>query len=494
MDTSSQDIVSTGATLSNVQHPNGDSLDYEWQLSTIGNIYQINSSGTVGYINSLTDVDTYYVPESVGSAGTTDNDRWVYIVTANQPVGSAFGDSGGGNVGFDREVGEGYGPDDPYFSYVENYSGPLTLYSYYFENGEPSHDWLFFYAANSSGAKYAVAATPQQALADYNNSAATAESLYGSGSPPVPPLPTGQASIWEMNGAKIAGGGAVSPNPGTSWRAIGTGDFNGDGSSDILWQNVNGQASIWDMSGSTLIGGGAVSANPGPSWRAIGTGDFYQFVRSLVNGPAVGDPDILWQNANGQVSIWEMNGTKIVSGGPVSANPGPSWRAVGAGDFNDDGNSDILFQNTNGQASIWEMAGTKIIGGGAVSPNPGPSWRAVGTGDFNHDGHADILWQNTSTGQISIWEMNGNALIGGGAVAANPGTAWQAIGAGDFNKDGFSDILLQNKTTGAVSVWEMNGNSLIGGGPVANPGTSWQAIGAGGGSEILFQNAIQTPA
>ena len=50
-----------------------------------------------------------------------------------------------------------------------------------------------------------------------------------------------------------------------------------------------------------------------------------------------------------------------------------------------------------GQAAIWDMNGTSLIGGGAVSPNPGPSWNAIGTGDFNDDDHSDILWQNAST-------------------------------------------------------------------------------------------------
>jgi hypothetical protein len=72
-----------------------------------------------------------------------------------------------------------------------------------------------------------------------------------------------------------------------------------------------------------------------------------------------------------------MNGNTIIGGGPV-ANPGPSSHAIGTGDFNGDGFSDILFQNASGQASVWEMNGTNVIGGGAVSPNPGSSWRAVG--------------------------------------------------------------------------------------------------------------------
>ena len=250
---------------------------------------------------------------------------------------------------------------------------------------------------------------------------------------------------------------------------------------DILWQNANGQASIWEMSGTNVIGGGAVSPNPGPNWTDIGTGDF--------NGD--GQSDILWQNANGQASIWEMNGTNLIGGGAVSPNPGIAWKAIGTGDFNGDGKSDILWQNTSsGQISVWDMSGANVIGSGAVSPNPGPAWKAIGTGDFNHDGHPDVLFQNTSSGQVSIWEMNGNTLVGGGPVSANPGTAWKAVGTGDFNGDGFSDILFQNSSTGQVSIWEMNGNLLVGGGPVsANPGPTWHAIGTGdGGSDILLQN------
>ena len=108
----------------------------------------------------------------------------------------------------------------------------------------------------------------------------------------------------------------------------------------------------------------------------------------------------------------------------VGANPGPSWHEIGTGDFNGDGHSDILWQNANGQAAIWEMNGTHQLAGGSalVGPNPGPSWKAIGTGDYNGDGLSDILWQNTS-GQAAIWEMNGTHQIAGGSqlVGPNPG-------------------------------------------------------------------------
>ena len=72
-----------------------------------------------------------------------------------------------------------------------------------------------------------------------------------------------------MKGSALIGGGAVSPDPGPSWKAVRTGDFNGDDHSDILFQNTSGQSSIWDMSGTNIIGGGTVSPNPRSSRRTV---------------------------------------------------------------------------------------------------------------------------------------------------------------------------------------------------------------------------------
>jgi hypothetical protein len=66
-----------------------------------------------------------------------------------------------------------------------------------------------------------------------------------------------------------------------------------------------------------------------------------------------------------------------------------------------------------------------LLTGGALS-NPGPSWHAVGAGDFNADGKADILWQNND-GTPAVWLMDGVNVATLGPALSNPGATWHII-------------------------------------------------------------------
>ena len=59
---------------------------------------------------------------------------------------------------------------------------------------------------------------------------------------------------------------AVSAIRGRAGTRIGTGDYNGDGHSDILFQNSSGEVAVWEVSGNTVIGGGSIGS-PGPTWH-----------------------------------------------------------------------------------------------------------------------------------------------------------------------------------------------------------------------------------
>jgi uncharacterized delta-60 repeat protein len=275
----------------------------------------------------------------------------------------------------------------------------------------------------------------------------------------------GTPAVWLTDGTSLVSGANVGFNPGPAWHEIGSGEFNGDAHSDILWQNTDGTIAEWLLNGTSLISGASVAFNPGPSWHAIDTGDF--------NGD--GKSDILWQNQDGTPAVWLMNGLNIQLGANVGFNPGPTWHVIGAGDFNGDGKSDILWQNNDGTVAEWLMNGTSLVSGASVAFNPGSNWHAVGTGDFNGDGKADIVWQNID-GTPAIWLMDGLNILQGQNVGFNPGPAWHALRSGDYNGDGKSDILWQN-TDGTAAVWLMNGTSLISGANVgSDPGSNWHVI------------------
>src|SRR5207249_693501 len=103
---------------------------------------------------------------------------------------------------------------------------------------------------------------------------------------------------------------------GTLWSIVGSGDFNGDGQTDILWQNSGtGERVIWLMNGTSLSSTVSLGI-VGTSWNIGGAADF--------NGD--GQTDILWQNSGitcakcalpirgtGERVIWLMNGTSLSS-------------------------------------------------------------------------------------------------------------------------------------------------------------------------------------
>jgi hypothetical protein len=42
-------------------------------------------------------------------------------------------------------------------------------------------------------------------------------------------------------------------------------DFFGDDNTDLVFQNSDGAVALWDMSGASILGAGVVAVNPGPT-------------------------------------------------------------------------------------------------------------------------------------------------------------------------------------------------------------------------------------
>lgn len=214
-------------------------------------------------------------------------------------------------------------------------------------------------------------------------------------------------------------------------------DIDGNGIADLLFHNeVNGAVVAWmdgEDANSTSLG------NVDSTWNMIGTGDF--------NGD--GKADILWQKNEGNMVIWnDGNDQKVVDAGFAPSN---EWQIVGIGDFSGDGNADILWRNIgsdNGCIGFWgDGADEKWQWNGIV----GDEWAIAGVGDFNGDGKSDILWHDQLNGGVGYWgEGTDQKWVLTGAVNANE---WQILGVGDFDGNGTDDILWQNQIDGTVGMW-----------------------------------------
>ena len=76
----------------------------------------------------------------------------------------------------------------------------------------------------------------------------------------------GTVGIWLMNGV-TSSRRRGRPNGGPTGTIEGTGDFNGDGKADILWQHDNGTIGIWLMDGSTCSRRQWSAVQSRPDWH-----------------------------------------------------------------------------------------------------------------------------------------------------------------------------------------------------------------------------------
>lgn len=232
------------------------------------------------------------------------------------------------------------------------------------------------------------------------------------------------------------------------------GDFNRDGHTDFLWQNLDGRVRLWLMDGATNIGSLLLRApqNVPPGSQIVGTHDFNRDRNE----------DILWQHPNGALEIWFMNRTNFVRAEPVADAPriGRLWHVVGLGDLDNDTQTDILLRDPNGRLLVWFMKGkhflrqTLINRGEPVST----AWRIVGVADFDHDLQADIIWQGPDSSLV-LWLMQSGLPRERPALSNLPRIDARIIGLNDLNQDGSLDFIWRHGDN-HLSVWSMSQTNL----------------------------------
>lgn len=225
-------------------------------------------------------------------------------------------------------------------------------------------------------------------------------------------------------------------------------DFNGDGKMDLAL--VGGLVSSDEVT--ILLGNGDGTFKPmgmgvgfGSSFNELATGDF--------NGDGI--PDLVVANYFSPSDAYVLLGK---GDGTFTALPTPTpvdsfSHAIVVGDFNGDGKTDLAF-GYNGGVGVYLGNGD-----GTFKQVTGSPFSAAGlslvVGDFNHDGKPDLAGIDNYNDQIDI-------LIGAGdgtftttvttpnVSQATPGPS--SIVAADFNEDGVPDLAMLTSNVDTASI------------------------------------------
>jgi hypothetical protein len=223
---------------------------------------------------------------------------------------------------------------------------------------------------------------------------------------------SGQVAISELSGPTLTGFGIPAGQMGSEWHVVGIGDFNGDSKSDILWKSTSGNADVWSMDGTQLLSDHQVEdkegvlGQMGSEWHPVTTGDF--------NGD--GKSDILWENTSGNTDVWSMDGAQLLSDHLVQdtrgvlGQMGSEWHVAGAGNFDGDKTADLVWVDTNNNVQIWDMDGSQISQVVTPDAHQEAGWQLKAVGDFTGIGAKDDLLWLRSDGAAQVWHVTGTQV------------------------------------------------------------------------------------
>ena len=179
---------------------------------------------------------------------------------------------------------------------------------------------------------------------------------------------TRQIHAWVLGADGIASEGPVGAMPGAM--PLGVGDFDGDGIRDILWRTPTGEVHAWLLDGLSIRESGPVTdvGTVSRGWKVAGIGDF----------DGDGSDDILWRQPRaGEVLSWRMEGLRCMEVRLLSDSVPALWTCEACPDVDGDGRRDIVWRRRkDGSMLVWQM----LPNGAFAIDNMPPADRSITIG------------------------------------------------------------------------------------------------------------------
>lgn len=249
-------------------------------------------------------------------------------------------------------------------------------------------------------------------------------------------------------------------------------DWNRDGIGDVIGADTAGRLWLYPGSGSGRFKSRVQLGSSG--WTG------YDQVRASGDFNGDGISDLIARGVTShELWLYPGNGTgKFKPRTRIGTGWGGFTQIFSPGDWDSDGVNDILaLRKSDGALMLYSGTNTgKVRSGRQV----GTGWNSVvsliQTGDFDNDGRLDFIGRYSS-GLLRLYRANGS---GGFATTQYIGTGFggftSTIGTGDFSGDGFPDVLGRN-SRGELFLYRGNGwrgSPWIA--PYPKIGTGWNGI------------------
>jgi len=233
--------------------------------------------------------------------------------------------------------------------------------------------------------------------------------------------------------------------------------FGDSGEPDLIYQNTTtNEVTVYyySLGGAIFQGWACLSCGIDTTgWQLVGTGDF----------DGNGTPDLVYQNTQtGQVNVDYYSGATFIGYACLSCGINTTgWHVAAVADFNGDGVPDLVYQNTQtSQVNVDYYGGTggsAFTGWACLSCGINVAgWKVKAAADFDGNGVPDLVYQNQSTNQVNVdyYQGIGGATFKGWACLScgiNV-TGWTLVGANDFDGNGVPDLVYQNTSLGQLHV------------------------------------------
>ena len=252
------------------------------------------------------------------------------------------------------------------------------------------------------------------------------------------------------------------------------GDFNGDGTSDILFIKQGSTATSIDV-GTWLITAGQVASSSDYKTIAQNVDNWSVFNTNDANGDSTTDIYISRSNSDGTttIGIWLMNGGSLQQGNTLPLNAPEGWLPIDTNNFDavHKDTADILFAKTNSDSTtnvgVWVLDPSGSVSSyQTIAENVASKWQILDHNDFNGDGIADILIKaenGTADDEYGFWILDGNGnIVSNSIYTVSDSSGYEFMATGDVNGDSKADIVLVkgSGSTTTIAHWLMDGATI----------------------------------